>query len=133
MADAPTEIAPDWTLDEFTHQGKTYRVMVHSMGDEGGRRPALVADIEKIVHAQTEFWGAPEVDQYTFMIHFAADDPSRKSVPPSASSNWPRFIDVAPVNAPFSCPNSSDRKRFSSGSAAQLTSTKVSLERSEAR
>lgn len=76
MADAPTEIASDWTLDEFTHQGKTYRVMVHSMGDEGGRRPALVADIEKIVHAQTEFWGAPELDQYTFMIHFAADDRS---------------------------------------------------------
>ena len=76
MVDTPTEIAPDWTVDEFAHQGKTYRVMVHSMGDEGGQRPALVADIERIVHAQTEMWGAPDLDQYTFMIHFAADDRS---------------------------------------------------------
>ena len=32
---------------------------------------------------------------------------SRKIVPPSASSNLPRRSAAAPVNAPFSCPNSS--------------------------
>ncbi len=51
---------------------------------------------------------------------------SRNSVPPSASSNLPMRCDIAPVNEPFSCPNSSLSMR-SSGMAAQLTSTKGSL------
>jgi len=50
--------------------------MVHSFGDEGGKRPALVKDIEKIVRAETAMWGAPEFDAYTFLMHFAADDRS---------------------------------------------------------
>jgi predicted metalloprotease with PDZ domain len=76
MIDNPTEIGPDWTLDEFKVQGKTYRVVVHSRGPEGGRRPSLVRDIQKIVEAETTMWGPPEFDSYTFMIHFAADDQS---------------------------------------------------------
>lgn len=76
MVDTPTEIAPDWTLDEFQVDGKRYRVMVHSFGDEGGKRPALVRDIEKIVRAEVAMWGPPEFDSYTFLIHFAADDHS---------------------------------------------------------
>ncbi len=76
MVDTPTEIAPDWTIDEFRLDGKLYRVVVHSFGAEGGKRPALVRDIEKIVRAQTAMWGAPEFDSYTFLIHFAADDHS---------------------------------------------------------
>ena len=43
-------------------------------------------------------------------------------MPPSASSNFPRRRASAPVNAPFSWPNSSD-SISSSGIAAQLTST----------
>jgi len=76
MIDNPTEIGPDWTLDEFKVQGKTDRVVVHSRGPEGGRRPSLVRDIQKIVKAETTMWGPPEFDSYTFMIHFAADDQS---------------------------------------------------------
>lgn len=76
LIDTPTEIAPDWTLDEFKVDGKTYRVAVHSLGAEGGKRPALVRDIEKIVRAETAMWGAPEFDSYTFLLHFAADDRS---------------------------------------------------------
>lgn len=76
MADTPTEIAPDWTMDEFQVDGKRYRVMVHSFGDEGGKRPALVRDIEKIVRAEIAMWGPPEFESYTFLIHFAADDHS---------------------------------------------------------
>jgi len=76
MIDTPTEVAPDWTLDEFQVDGKKYHVMVHSFGAEGGKRPALVKDIEKIVRAETALWGPPEFDEYTFMIHFAADDES---------------------------------------------------------
>jgi predicted metalloprotease with PDZ domain len=76
MIDTPTEIAPDWTVDEFKVQGKTYRVVVHSFGDEGGKRPQLVRDIEKIVRAETSMWGPPDFESYTFLIHFAADDRS---------------------------------------------------------
>ncbi|MBI4471463.1 MAG: M61 family metallopeptidase [Acidobacteria bacterium] len=76
LIDNPTEIGPDWTLDEFVVGGKTYRIVVHSRGDEGGRRPALVRDVEKIVRAQVAMWGPPEFDHYTFLYHFAADDRS---------------------------------------------------------
>jgi predicted metalloprotease with PDZ domain len=76
LIDTSTEIAPDFTLDEFKVDGKLYRVMVHSFGDEGGKRAALVGDIEKIVQAETAMWGPPEFDSYTFLIHFAADDHS---------------------------------------------------------
>ena len=76
LIDTPTEIAPDLSVDEFQVDGKLYRVMVHSFGDEGGKRAALVRDIEKIVRAETAMWGPPEFDSYTFLIHFAADDHS---------------------------------------------------------
>ncbi len=76
MSDTPTEIAPDWTVDEFQVDGKRYRVVVHSFGDEGGKRAGLVRDIEKIVKAETAMWGLPDFESYTFLIHFAADDHS---------------------------------------------------------
>lgn len=76
MIDTPTEIAPDWIREEFQVEGKKYHVMVHSFGDEGGKRAALVRDIEKIVRAETAMWGPPEFDSYTFLLHFAADDRS---------------------------------------------------------
>ena len=76
MIDTPTEIASDWTHEEFQVDGKKYQVLVHSFGDEGGKRPALVRDIEKIVRAETAMWGAPEFDSYTFLLHFAGDDRS---------------------------------------------------------
>jgi len=73
MIDTPTEIAPDWTEDDFKVDGKEYHVVVHSLGNEGGKRRALVRDIEKIVKAETAMWGPPEFDSYTFLVHFAAD------------------------------------------------------------
>jgi len=73
MIDTPTEIAPDWTEDTFKIDGKAYHVVVHSLGPEGGKRRALVRDIEKIVKAETAMWGPPEFDSYTFLIHFAND------------------------------------------------------------
>jgi predicted metalloprotease with PDZ domain len=76
MIDTPTEIAPDWSLDTFAVDGKKYHVMVHSFGPEGGKRAALVRDIEKIVRAEVAMWGPPEFTDYTFLIHFAADDHS---------------------------------------------------------
>jgi predicted metalloprotease with PDZ domain len=76
MIDTPTEIAPDWTEDNFKVDGKRYHVVVHSLGSEGGKRRALVRDIEKIVKTETAMWGPPEFDSYTFLIHFSADDHS---------------------------------------------------------
>ncbi len=76
MIDTPTEVAPDWTINDFEVDGKKYYVVVHSFGEEGGKRSALVSDIEKIVRAETAMWGAPEFDSYTFLFHFAADDRS---------------------------------------------------------
>ncbi len=76
MIDTPTEIAPDWTQDDFVVGGKKYHVVVHSFGPEGGRRAALVKDIEKIVRVEVGMWGLPEFDEYTFLLHFAADDRS---------------------------------------------------------
>jgi predicted metalloprotease with PDZ domain len=76
LIDTPTEIAPDWTQDTFEVDGKKYHVVVHSFGPEGGKRAALVRDIEKIVRAQVAMWGAPEFEEYTFLLHFAADDRS---------------------------------------------------------
>ena len=76
MIDTPTEIAPDWTQDSFAVDGKKYHVVVHSFGPEGNKRAALVRDIEKIVRAEVSMWGPPEFSEYTFLIHFAADDHS---------------------------------------------------------
>ena len=69
LIDTSTEIAPDWTQDTFEVDGKKYHVVVHSFGPEGGKRPALVKDIEKIVRAQIAMWGPPEFREYTFLIH----------------------------------------------------------------
>ena len=43
-------------------------------------------------------------------------------MPPLASTNLPMWRSVAPVNAPFSCPNRIDSTRLS-GIAPQLTAT----------
>ena len=76
LIDNPTEIGPDWTVDEFTTGGKKYRVVVHSRGPEGGQRPALVRDLRRIVEAEVEMWGPPDFDRYTFLYHFASDNKS---------------------------------------------------------
>jgi predicted metalloprotease with PDZ domain len=76
LIDTPTEIGPDWTQETFDVDGKKYHVVVHSFGMEARLRPLLVRDIEKIVRAEVAMWGPPEFDEYTFLIHFAADDHS---------------------------------------------------------
>ncbi len=70
LIDTPTEIAPDFTVDEFKIDGKTHRVMVHSFGEEKGARAALVADIERVVRAEIALMGMPDYDSYLFMMHF---------------------------------------------------------------
>ncbi|HST51851.1 MAG TPA: PDZ domain-containing protein [Pyrinomonadaceae bacterium] len=74
MIDAPTEIAPDFTVQKFEVEGKTYRVVVHSLGPEGHNRDELVRGVERIVRAEVATMGPPEFDQYTFLFHFAPNE-----------------------------------------------------------
>jgi predicted metalloprotease with PDZ domain len=70
LIDTPTEVAPDFTVQTFEHGGKSYRVLVHAFGPDGGRRDQLTRDLERIVRAQVASMGAPEFDRYTFLVHF---------------------------------------------------------------
>lgn len=70
LIDTPTEVAPDFTVQTFEVDGKLYRVVVHSFGDEGGNRDDLVKSVEKVVRAEVATMGAPEFEQYTFLFHF---------------------------------------------------------------
>jgi predicted metalloprotease with PDZ domain len=76
LIDNPTEVGPDWTLEEFAFGGKSYRVVVHSRAPENNLRPALVRDIRRIVDAHVAMWGEPDFDRYTFLYHFAGDNRS---------------------------------------------------------
>jgi len=70
LIDTPTEIAPNFTVEEFKVEGKTHRVMVHSFGEEKGERARLVRDIERVVRAEIALMGTPDYDSYLFMLHF---------------------------------------------------------------
>jgi predicted metalloprotease with PDZ domain len=70
LIDTPTEVAPDFNVETFEVAGKTYRVVVHSFGDEGGRRGELAKQVERVVRAQTALMPAPDYEQYTFLFHF---------------------------------------------------------------
>jgi predicted metalloprotease with PDZ domain len=70
LIDTPTEIAPDFTVEEFKVEGKTHRVMVHSFGEEKGARARLVSDIERVVRAEIALMGTPDYNSYLFMMHF---------------------------------------------------------------
>jgi predicted metalloprotease with PDZ domain len=70
LADTPTEVAPDFNVETFTVGGKTYRVVVHSFGDEGGRRGELTKRVERVVRAEAALMPEPDYEQYTFLFHF---------------------------------------------------------------
>ncbi|HWW77942.1 MAG TPA: hypothetical protein VNZ44_21245, partial [Pyrinomonadaceae bacterium] len=70
LIDTPTEVAPDFNVETFEVKGKTYRVVVHSFGEEGGRRAELARQVERVVRAETSMMPAPDYEQYTFLFHF---------------------------------------------------------------
>ena len=70
LIDTPTEVAPDFSVQTFEVAGKTYRVLVHSFGDEGGRRGELAKAVERVVRAELATMPAPDYEQYTFLFHF---------------------------------------------------------------
>jgi predicted metalloprotease with PDZ domain len=75
LIDTPTEVAPDFTVNTFEVGGKTYRVVVHSFGEEGGRRERLVKAVERIVRAEVEMMPTPDYELYTFLFHFDPKSP----------------------------------------------------------
>ncbi|MDQ3806235.1 MAG: hypothetical protein M3416_20700, partial [Acidobacteriota bacterium] len=94
LADTPTEIAPDWTVDEFKLGGRTYRVVVHSFGDEGGRRGELVRQVERVVRAQVETMGEPEFERYVFLFHF---DPAARRGDGMEHLNSTQIVEPGPL------------------------------------
>jgi predicted metalloprotease with PDZ domain len=71
LIDTPLEISPDCSLEHFTEHGKTIRVAVHSYGDQGSNRPALVEGVKKIVRSEMAMMPEPDFRHYTFIFHFA--------------------------------------------------------------
>jgi predicted metalloprotease with PDZ domain len=72
MVDTPTEVAPPGALllDSFVANNRLYRVMVHHNGPVSQRtRERFVRDVENIVRYQNSVFGAPPIDQYTFMFN----------------------------------------------------------------
>ena len=94
LVDTPTEIAPDWTVDEFSVGGRAYRVVVHSFGDEGGRRRELVRQIERVVRAQVGTMGEPEFERYVFLFHF---DPTARRGDGMEHLNSTQIVETGPL------------------------------------
>jgi predicted metalloprotease with PDZ domain len=69
-------VSPDFNVQTFEVAGKTYRVVTHSLGDEGGRRGDLAKAVERAVRAEVAMMPEPDFEQYTFIFHFAARERS---------------------------------------------------------
>lgn len=95
LIDTPTEVAPDFTVQTFDVDGRTYRVVVHSFGDEGGNRGELVKAVEKIVRAEVAAMGAPEFEQYTFLFHF---DPNARRGDGMEHLNSTQIVETGPLS-----------------------------------
>ncbi|HEY8176595.1 MAG TPA: hypothetical protein VIF32_12930 [Gemmatimonadaceae bacterium] len=72
MVDTPTEVAPSGSLllDSFVVDNRFYRIMVHHNGDvPAGVRERFARDVESIVRYENSVFGAPPLEQYTFMFN----------------------------------------------------------------
>jgi len=71
--DHPTEISARFSVDTFSVDRTSYRVVVHAEGDTGGgvaMRRRLVADLQRLVPAEVALWGVQPMDRYTFLVHY---------------------------------------------------------------
>jgi predicted metalloprotease with PDZ domain len=72
LLDTPTEVAPagSLVLDSFVVDNRVYRVMVHHNGAApAGTRERFVHDVERIVRYENSVFGAPPLEQYTFLFN----------------------------------------------------------------
>jgi predicted metalloprotease with PDZ domain len=67
LVDTPTEIG-DFELDTFNFDGRTYRVVLHSLVTFN-EKERLITSLKQIVETQTRIFGRPEFDHYTFIFH----------------------------------------------------------------
>jgi predicted metalloprotease with PDZ domain len=96
LADTPTEVAPDFNVETFEVGGKTYRVVVHSFGDEGGKRGELAKRVERVVRAQAAMMPAPDYEQYTFLFHF---DPTARRGDGMEHLNSTQIVETAALGS----------------------------------
>lgn len=71
--DAPTEAAPDFTLDQFQVDGKNYRVLIHDYAtpsSNASNKAALIDGLKKIAETENAVIGPDALDTYTFFFHF---------------------------------------------------------------
>ncbi|HKH92926.1 MAG TPA: hypothetical protein VKA54_14050 [Gemmatimonadaceae bacterium] len=70
LIDTPTEVAPAVLLDSFVVDGQRYRTVVHHNGPAPqSARGRFVRDVEKIVRYENSVFGAPPLEQYTFLFN----------------------------------------------------------------
>ena len=72
LIDTPTEVAPAGSLmlDSLVVNNRTYRVMVHHKGAvSAGTRARFVGDVEKLVRYENSVFGAPPLEEYTFLFN----------------------------------------------------------------
>src|SRR5215207_7504194 len=96
LADTPTEVAPDFNVETFEVKGKTYRVVVHSFGDEGGRRGELARRVERVVRAEVAMMPEPDYEQYTFLFHF---DPTARRGDGMEHLNSTQIVETAALGS----------------------------------
>jgi predicted metalloprotease with PDZ domain len=73
LVDTPLEASAETKLAQFTEQGKTIRVAVHSYDEGDTDTSKLLEGLKKIVHAEMALMPAPDFEFYTFIFHFAPD------------------------------------------------------------
>jgi len=71
LVDTPLEAGAETKLAQFQERGKTFRVAVHSYGEEDVDLSKLREGLQKIVRAEMALMPAPDFDHYTFIFHFA--------------------------------------------------------------
>lgn len=69
LVDTPTEVAPSFTVDSLTVDGRLYRVVVHHAGSRRGQTDRFVGDVEKIVRYQNSVIEPPPLARYTFLVN----------------------------------------------------------------
>jgi predicted metalloprotease with PDZ domain len=70
LIDTPTEVAPAVLLDSFVVDGRRYRTMVHHNGPAApADRERFVRAVEKVVRYENSVFGAPPLEQYTFLFN----------------------------------------------------------------
>lgn len=75
LIDSPLEAAPDFSLDSFESDGRTYRVLIHSYQPLGRYHGKLLDALKKIVACENTVVAPTDLNTYTFFIHFDPQSP----------------------------------------------------------